>query len=210
MENVEELKQIINTSINNDQEHVSSIYLKYIRPYFASHGDLNEFLSEPQILEQFPPSIIKIRRYLFQILLLLDIYRSRQLEDPITEDNLNQLLFLIRSIAPLAAVISSNILTGIFEELQLVHNDYPQTLFFLKKGIGMTENFNQTDELDDEAQTIPRIHYEDGETVLSGLEFQPNKTMLQHFPLFINDTMNQSIIAKKPKHGPQSIFQKEK
>ena len=78
----------MNTSINND--HVSSIYLKHIRPYFAFHGDLNEFLSEPQILEQFPPSIIKIRRYLFQILLLLDIYRSRQLEDPITEDNLNQ------------------------------------------------------------------------------------------------------------------------
>ena len=88
--NVEEFKQFMNTSINNDQEHVSSIYLKHIRPYFAFHGDLNEFLSEPQILEQFPPSIIKIRRYLFQILLLLDIYRSRQLEDPITEDNLNQ------------------------------------------------------------------------------------------------------------------------
>ena len=74
----------------------------------------------------------------------------------------------------------------------------------------MTENCKQTYELDGETQTIPRIHYEDGETVLSGLEFQPNKTMLQHFPLFINDTMNKSIIAKKPKHGPQAIFQKEK
>ena len=88
----------------------------------------------------------------------------------------------------------------LFEEIQAVHGKcYPQTINELMKKIGIAPNdpsFSET------TQTVRRIHYEDGDAILTGLESQPEKTLLNNHPLFRGNATNKNI--QKPKHGPNS------
>lgn len=203
IKNLDDLKSLIDCKVKEETESVSTIYVTYIRPFGTSGGDFSEFITSNEVLFQFPPGIVKIRRFFLQILLLIDIFHSLGKPDPLPDENMKEVLFLIRSIAPLAPVISGSMLFGIFEELHLVHGDhYPQTILYLMKSIGLTAN-NVNEELFKNQESNPRrVHYEDGESIPTGLEFQPNKTLLQNYPLFQNSN-NEKRTIKIPKHGPK-------
>ena len=197
---IEELKKTVETRINNENESVSEIFFSCIQPFFNAGGDLNEFVTSLEFLQQLPPSIIKLRRFLLQILVLFEIFRSKNQKDPLPDESIKQVLLLIQLISPLALSISINILNGVFEEIQAVHGKcYPQTINELMKKIGIAPNdpsFSET------TQTVRRIHYEDGDAILTGLESQPEKTLLNNHPLFRGNATNKNI--QKPKHGPNS------
>lgn len=204
MNSLDELKTLVESKISEEKDNVSSIYLEYIQPFCASEGNYDEFITPNEILIQFPPGIMKIRRYFFQILLLIDIFHSQDKPDPLPDNNMKELLFLIRSIAPLAPVISETMLLDIFEELNSVHGEfYSQTISFLMRSIGITENDMSEDLLKEHTDSLPRVHYEDGEAVQTGLEYQPNKTVLQNYPLFQSSSDQRKDKIKKPKHGPE-------
>ena len=63
MESLDQLKSFVEMKIEEEQESVSSIYIAHVQPFLAAGGSIDEFLTPNEFLIQFPPGIMKIRRY---------------------------------------------------------------------------------------------------------------------------------------------------
>lgn len=204
MNSIEDLNFLIDQKIKEENDNVSSIYMSYIQPFCSSGGKCDDFLVPKEILVQFPPGTTKIRRYFLQILILMGIFHSQDKPDPLPDNNMKEVLLLISSIAPLAPLISETMLLDMFEELNSVHGEiFPQSIIFLMKSIGITEDEMSEDSFEEKTESCRRIHYEDGKAVQTGLEYQPNKTVLQNYPLFQGSGDPKKNKIKKPKHAPE-------
>ncbi|OHT06547.1 hypothetical protein TRFO_25440 [Tritrichomonas foetus] len=194
-----QLTNQVDLLIKEGNKSVSEIYNELVRPFCRNGGDFNEFVTPLEILQQFPAGIVKIRRYFLQILLLFDIYSIENCPDPLSNPKIDQILFLFRSIAPLAIAISNEILPAMFEELNAVHGEkYSGTIYQIMNSLGLIE---KDPGFVEQENVQRRVHYEDGKAVKTGLEIQPNKTLLNNHPIFQGESGSN---RKKPKHGPDS------
>ena len=135
---LEELKKKIYICLEDSKISVSMIYTTYVQPYSQINGSFSVFLTETDELLSLPPSFFKIRKIIFHIFLLLDIYHQNSLEDPLPEKEFQEILTLIRVISPLAMALQETTLQKFFSELEIVHgNNYPITISKFKDLIGI-------------------------------------------------------------------------
>ena len=161
---LEELKKKIYICLEDSKISVSMIYTTYVQPYSQINGSFSVFLTETDELLSLPPSFFKIRKIIFHIFLLLDIYHQNSLEDPLPEKEFQEILTLIRVISPLAMALQETTLQKFFSELEIVHgNNYPITISKFKDLIGIAikePKFRDIDDASDE-KVVVRKHYKD-------------------------------------------------
>ena len=208
---LEDIKKKISICMEDPKRSVAIAYTSYVRPYVEILGSFTDFFIETNQIFSLPPNILKVRTVLFQIFLLLDMYSSEKIPDPLPDEQFTKVLTMIKQILPLALILQETALNTFFSELDVVQGDkYPETLNKFKNllGIALTEPKFKSE--DDEQNPVQRKHYKDSNraTLHSQKEKSPLQrpisgySVLPHHLSFINKSVHVRI--RKPKHGPSS------
>lgn len=205
---LDQLRAKINTCLEDPKISVSTIYTTYSQPYSQINGSFQDFLTNTDELLSLPPNVYKIRKIIFHIFLLLDIYHQDLISDPLPEKEFQNVLTLIRIISPLAMALQETTLQKFFSELEIVHgNTYPLTISKFRDLIGIAikePSFKAIDDENDQNQ-VTRKHYKDAiQEIPKAKEEKPkqkeNYSVLPHQSSFINRSVH--VRVKKPKHRP--------
>jgi hypothetical protein len=169
---------------------VASIYTSHVRPASDSALQLSVFGFTPDELKSLPPTPVKPRVYLYQLLLELDLASHRGCTDPLPDEVYRPLSRLLRSISPLTLAFGPEFLIGMLEELHSVHSDeFPETMARLEEDLGLSD---RDDVIGGQPIAERRIHYQDDRS-------DPN----QGSSARNGSTMKLNI--KKSVHGPDPV-----
>ena len=205
---LDDLKKKINTCLEDPKISVSTIYTTYAQSYSQINGSFTDFLTDTDELLSYPASFFKVRKIIFHIFLLLDIYHQQSLSDPLPEKEFQNVLTLIRVISPLAMALQETSLQKFFSELEIVHgNNFPLTISKYRDliGIAIKEPYFKDVDDDNNQNSVVRKHYKDASQETPKVKEEKPKTsenysVLPHHLSFINRSVHVRI--KKPKHRP--------
>jgi hypothetical protein len=136
----EALKAKVTVLLNEPDRSVSTIYTSYVRPFGQFTGTFPVLLFPEHTLRSHPATLTKVRFFLYQLMVQLDVFAQSQFPDPLPSDVYPVPLDLVRSISPLAVAIGGELFTSFFTELRTVHCDrWPATIIQLESDIGVSQ-----------------------------------------------------------------------
>jgi hypothetical protein len=125
--------------INEVDRSVATIYTSYVRPFCQFTGTFPSVLLTEEELWSQPPTIIKVRMFLYQLMVQLDAFAQSEFDDPITADAYRVVSALVCMVSPLAVAMSRDVYPSFFQELRTVHNQrWPLTIAKLEDDVGFS------------------------------------------------------------------------
>jgi hypothetical protein len=198
----EAFKAKLTVLLSDPERSVSTIYLWYVRPFGESIEQFSPLLLHPDSLQRHPAGVVKVRLFLYQLMVQLELYAASSIDDPLSSDDYAIALDLAQPVCPLAFAINEHLICAFFAELRTVHGArWPLTIAKIESDLGVAQVAKMF-ELPD--HPIHRLHFQEGR--------QPEKRMddkpLQPHPLFpgrstqLNKTVR--IHIKRTRHGPSA------
>jgi hypothetical protein len=191
----------ISVLLSETERSVSTIYLSYVRPFGEFTRSFSDLLFPRDSLRSQPANAFKVRLFLYQLMVQLEIFAESSLDDPLFSDNYTAALELAQSVCPFAVAISERLLLSFFSDLRTVHGGrWPLTIAQIEFDLGM----NSTDTpFEVPAQPIHRTHFREA---LPAPPTQPDRTLLPRGPFpgrFAQLDKTIRVRIKKPGRGPQ-------
>jgi hypothetical protein len=181
----------LRTVINEPERSISTIYLSYVRPFGELTDSFASLLLPDIELRSHPPTVAKVRMFLYQLMVQLEIFARERVDDPLSPEKYAIVLDLVRSISPLAGAIGGDLLSSFLRDLRVVHAQrWPRTLAQIESDVG----FSSTPALTNPRPPPERrTHYRESVTLSARPPFQTNS---------LDRTFRVRI--KKTTHGPSS------
>ena len=156
----ESIKAKIDVDLEQTGSRVSDVFLSSVRSFCQSVGSFEGFVVPVEVLRGLPVGPFKVKKFVFQVMLMLGECELRNEPDPVPEETLATLLQLLREAAPVAVSISEGAVVDLFGQIESVWGDrFPATVEALKVGVGFVVN----EPVFEEVTTKPmRVHYDDG------------------------------------------------
>jgi hypothetical protein len=128
---LDELKVKVFVSLSDPSRGVSTTYKSYVGPFCKVGERFSDFLfSDDELLAQ-PPTILKVRMYIYQMLVRLGHCAQCEMDDPLPPSAYRPILALARVVSPLAGAMGQDVVLSVFQELRTVHT--PRREWTLKR-----------------------------------------------------------------------------
>jgi hypothetical protein len=156
---VDDIRTKVFVLLSDPSRAVSTTYGSYVRPFCEIGGRFSDFLFPDDELRAQPPTILKVRMYLYQLLVRLDHCAQCEIDDPLPLPAYRPILALARVVSPLAGAMGQDVVVSVFEELRTVHAPrWERTLMRLEDDLGISPNEPNFD-IPDPPQR--RAHYQE-------------------------------------------------
>ena len=153
--------EIVRLLIGGDQT-IDSIVADGVVPFCKTAEDFQKFLfSIAEIGEFTKQPLIKIRFYLFQVLLIYRIVEISEKPDPIEKEYFDQILLYFRLALPICSSISDTSMDDFILKVEEYYNEkYPETIRIIEEELGFVKS-ERNDVQSAPAKKIERKHYSD-------------------------------------------------
>jgi hypothetical protein len=118
---LDELKAKVFVFLSDPSRGVSATYNSYVGPFCEVGGRFSDFLFSDDELRAQPPTILKVRMYLYQMLVRLGHCAQCEMDDPLPPSAYCPILVLARVVSPLAGAMGQDVVLSVFQELRTVH-----------------------------------------------------------------------------------------
>ena len=157
---VEAIKAKVDIDLNHPSSRISDVFLSHVQTVCQTLGSCSSFVVPLEELRLLPAGDFKVKKYIFQILVLFCDLAQKDCDDPVPEEQFATLLQLLREAAPVSVSIHAGAIVDFLQQIDSVYGEiFPVTLENLKVSIG----FVLTEPVITDIETIPkRVHYDDG------------------------------------------------
>jgi hypothetical protein len=136
----DELKAKVSILLNEPARSASTIYTSYVRPFGQFTGTFPALLHPADEIRTHPATIVKVRLFLYQLFVQLDVYAQAALDDPLRQSPYAAVLGLVRLISPLAVAIGGDVLSDFLSDLRTVHGHrWPLTIECIEDDMGFSQ-----------------------------------------------------------------------
>lgn len=135
----DDLRAKVTVLLSAPERSVPTTYLSYVRPFGEIVGKFSDLLYPPDWLRSHPASLVKVRLFLYQLMVQLDVFSEAAFGDPVPPDIYTTAIDLARSVSPLAGAIGEGVRTSFFADLRIVHGErWPLTIAQIEADLGVS------------------------------------------------------------------------